>query len=40
MPSFVPMVEGDRTYVELPTWHWLMLSQPAELAKVLGSVSR
>ena len=40
VPLFAPMVEGDWTYVELPTWHWPMASRPAELAEVLGSVCR
>jgi pimeloyl-ACP methyl ester carboxylesterase len=39
-PAFAHMVEGDWTYVELPTWHWPMVSRPAELAAVLESVSR
>ncbi|MFD1505638.1 alpha/beta hydrolase [Georgenia yuyongxinii] len=39
-PVFAHMVDGDWTYVELPTWHWPMMSRPAELAKVLESVSR
>ena len=38
-PAFERMVDGDWTYVELPTWHWPMMSRPAELAKVLESVS-
>ena len=40
VPLFAPMVEGNWTYVELPTWHWPMVSRPAELAEVLGSVCR
>jgi len=39
-PVFAHMVDGDWTYVELPTWHWPMVSRPAELAEVLDSVSR
>ena len=39
-PVFAHMVDGDWTYVELPTWHWPMTSRPAELAEVLASVSR
>lgn len=39
-PVFAHMVNGDWTYVELPTWHWPMISQPAELTKVLESVKR
>ena len=39
-PVFAHMVDGDWTYVELPTWHWPMMSRPAELANVLASVSR
>ena len=39
-PVFAHMVDGDWTYVELPTWHWPMVSRPAELATVLESVSR
>jgi pimeloyl-ACP methyl ester carboxylesterase len=31
---------GDRwSFVELPTWHWPMLSRPAELAEILHSAS-
>lgn len=37
-PAFAHMVDGDWTYVELPTWHWPMVSQPARLAEALGSV--
>ncbi len=37
---FAHMVNGDWTYVELPTWHWPMVSRPAELAEVLESVGR
>lgn len=40
VPVFAHMVEGDWTYVELPTWHWPMVSRPVELAQVLDSVSR
>ena len=40
VPLFAHMVEGDWTYVELPTWHWPMVSRPAELAEVLGSAGR
>lgn len=39
-PMFAHMIDGDWTYVELPTWHWPMMSRPAELAKVLEPVSR
>ncbi|MCC6177262.1 MAG: alpha/beta hydrolase [Chloroflexi bacterium] len=39
-PVFAHMVNGDWTYVELPTWHWPMVSRPAELARVLDSVGR
>jgi pimeloyl-ACP methyl ester carboxylesterase len=39
-PVFAHMVEGDWTYVELPTWHWPMVSRPEELAEVLGSVDQ
>ena len=38
-PMFAHMVDGDWTYIELPTWHWPMVSRPVELAKVLESVS-
>ncbi len=38
VPLFAPMVDGDWTYVELPTWHWAMVSRPAELAAVLAEV--
>lgn len=37
-PAFAHMLDGDWTYVELPTWHWPMVSRPARLAEVLGSV--
>jgi len=40
VPLFAHMVDGDWTYVELPTWHWPMVSRPAELAEALGSVER
>lgn len=39
-PVFAHMVDGDWTYVELPTWHWPMVSRPAELADVLASAGR
>ncbi|KGM09516.1 esterase [Cellulomonas bogoriensis 69B4 = DSM 16987] len=39
-PAFAHMVDGDWTYVELPTWHWPMLSRPGALAAVLDQVSR
>jgi pimeloyl-ACP methyl ester carboxylesterase len=39
-PVFALMVNGDWTYVELPTWHWPMISRPAELAEVLATVGR
>ncbi|WP_152192450.1 alpha/beta fold hydrolase [Georgenia satyanarayanai] len=39
-PVFALMVDGDWSYVELPTWHWPMVSRPAELAEVLASVER
>lgn len=39
-PAFAHMVDGDWTYVELPTWHWPMVSRPAELADVLESAGR
>jgi hypothetical protein len=39
-PVFALMVNGDWTYVELPTWHWPMISRPAELAEVLETVGR
>lgn len=38
-PVFRHMVDGDWTHVELPTWHWPMVSRPAELARVLEAVS-
>ena len=38
-PVFAHMVDGDWTYVELPTWHWPMVSRPADLATVLDSVA-
>lgn len=37
VPAFAHMVEGDWSYVELPTWHWPMLSRPQELAEALVS---
>lgn len=37
-PVFAHMVDGDWTYVELPTWHWPMVSRPEELAEVLAEV--
>ena len=40
VPAFAHMVDGDWTYVELPTWHWPMVSRPAELASVLDAVGR
>lgn len=36
-PVFAHMVDGDWTWAELPTWHWPMVSRPAELADVLES---
>lgn len=39
VPAFAHMVDGDWTYVELPTWHWPMVSRPADLAAALESVS-
>ncbi|WKN48762.1 alpha/beta fold hydrolase [Nocardioides sp. Arc9.136] len=39
-PVFAHMVDGDWTYVELPTWHWPMVSRPVELARALESASR
>ena len=39
-PAFAHLVDGDWTYVELPTWHWPMVSRPAELADALESASR
>lgn len=38
-PAFAHMLDGDWTYVELPTWHWPMVSRPAELTEVLESVT-
>ena len=40
VPAFAHMVDGDWTYVELPTWHWPMISRPLELADALDSNSR
>src|SRR5699024_5660525 len=34
-PAFAHMVDGDWTYIELPTWHWPMISRAAELAEAL-----
>jgi pimeloyl-ACP methyl ester carboxylesterase len=39
-PVFAHMVDGDWTYVELPTWHWPMVSRPADLTEVLDGVPR
>ena len=39
-PVFAHMVDGDWTYRELPTWHWPMVSRPAELAEALDSIGR
>lgn len=39
-PAFAHLVDGDWTYVELATWHWPMVSRPAELADVLAAVGR
>ena len=36
-PAFTHMLDGDWTFVELPTWHWPMISRPLELADVLDS---
>jgi pimeloyl-ACP methyl ester carboxylesterase len=38
-PALARMVNGDWTYVELPTWHWPMMSRPAELATMLESIN-
>jgi pimeloyl-ACP methyl ester carboxylesterase len=40
MPALTHMVEGDWTYVELPTWHWPMVSRPLELAEALDANGR
>ncbi|WP_262851825.1 alpha/beta fold hydrolase [Mumia quercus] len=37
VPVFAHMVGDGWTYVELPTWHWPMVSRPAELTTVLES---
>ncbi len=39
-PVFAHMLDGDWTYEELPTWHWPMVSRPADLAGVLDSAGR
>ncbi|MBM9460146.1 alpha/beta hydrolase [Nocardioides sp. zg-536] len=39
VPAFAHMVAGDWTYVELPTWHWPMVSRPIDLADVLADAS-
>lgn len=39
-PAFTHMVQGDWTYLELPTWHWPMMSRPEDLADMLDSVCR
>lgn len=38
VPALAHMADGDWTFVELPTWHWPMVSRPTELADVLMSV--
>lgn len=40
VPVFAHMVGDGWTYVELPTWHWPMVSRPAELTTVLESAGR
>lgn len=39
-PVFAHMVSGDWTYEEFPTWHWPMVSRPAELAEVLARAAQ
>ena len=39
VPTFAPMVTGDWTYVELPTWHWPMVSRADDLTEVLAACS-
>jgi len=37
VPLFQHMAGEAWRYVELPTWHWPMLSKPTELAEILAS---
>lgn len=37
-PQFAAMISGDWTYLELPTWHWPMVSRPTDLADLLNSM--
>ncbi len=37
VPAFRHMAGDAWRYVELPTWHWPMLSRPAELAEILDA---
>lgn len=38
VPAFRHMAGDTWRYVELPTWHWPMVSRPAELAEILHGV--
>jgi pimeloyl-ACP methyl ester carboxylesterase len=38
VPAFRHMAGEGWEYAELPTWHWPMLSRPAELARILLDV--
>ena len=40
VPMFAPMADGDWTYIELPTWHWPMVSRPEDLAAALEPADR
>ena len=40
VPIFRHMGGESWTYVELPTWHWPMLSRAAELADALDATCR
>ena len=37
VPMFAHMAGEQWRFVELPTWHWSMLSRPAELADILDN---
>lgn len=39
-PLFRHMASGDWRFEELPTWHWPMVSRPAELASILDRAGR
>ena len=37
VPMFAHMAGEQWRFVELPTWHWSMLSRPADLADILDN---